>query len=446
MSQHDLDLANAAGVVFRADLNAALVALGTLSSGATAPGTTFAYQWWADTTTGLLKIRNAANSAWVTVGTLGSSFLNNVQSGGALGTPSSGTLTNCTGLPLGSVTGLGSNVATFLATPSSANLAAAVTGETGSGALVFATSPTLVGPALGTPASGNLANCTGYPAGQISGLGALATANSVNQGTIDSAAVGQGELKSTSGTVSATSNTAATLPGGAYGFYTRSWVSTVIAGTAELHLSGTVNWTSAATTVQLQINTGATLFASQQYIQASPPYDLGDGEVRHFVFAAVDGSGKIVSVYSAPDPPWAYNGPTIARATRIDARTGRIFQRVRRTTIQARDARRDPALMRDYLDELSAAAPVEEEITQAVKQADMAIIPHPFGPDVNGRKVVVIDPVSPLCEKLCALQSSGEITVNELLHSDYLRLGNSSLSRAAPPGVMAVSARWRQTR
>jgi hypothetical protein len=67
-----------------------------------------------------------------------------------LGTPASGTLTNCTGLPVSTgVSGLGSGVATFLATPSSANLAAAVTGETGSGGLVFATSPTLVTPTLG---------------------------------------------------------------------------------------------------------------------------------------------------------------------------------------------------------------------------------------------------------------------------------------------------------
>ena len=58
------------------------------------------------------------------------------------------------------LTSLGSGVATWLGTPSSANLASAVTDETGSGALVFGTSPTLVTPVLGTPSSGNLESCT----------------------------------------------------------------------------------------------------------------------------------------------------------------------------------------------------------------------------------------------------------------------------------------------
>jgi hypothetical protein len=58
------------------------------------------------------------------------------------------------------ITSLGTGVATWLGTPSSANLAAAVTDETGTGALVFANTPTLVTPVLGTPTSGNLSNCT----------------------------------------------------------------------------------------------------------------------------------------------------------------------------------------------------------------------------------------------------------------------------------------------
>jgi len=81
-----------------------------------------------------------------------------------LGTPTSATLTNATGLPIATgVSGLGTGVATFLATPSSANLAAAVTDETGTGNLVFTNSPTLVAPALGTPSAAVLTNATGLP-------------------------------------------------------------------------------------------------------------------------------------------------------------------------------------------------------------------------------------------------------------------------------------------
>jgi hypothetical protein len=82
-------------------------------------------------------------------------------------------VTHLTSLTLGSalpvasggtgITSFGAGVATWLGTPSSANLAAAVTDETGSGSLVFATSPTLVTPILGTPQSATLTNATGLP-------------------------------------------------------------------------------------------------------------------------------------------------------------------------------------------------------------------------------------------------------------------------------------------
>ena len=75
------------------------------------------------------------------------------------------------------ITSLGAGIATFLGTPSSANLAAAVTNETGSGALVFATSPTLVTPALGTPASGVVTNLTGTASININGTVGATTAN-----------------------------------------------------------------------------------------------------------------------------------------------------------------------------------------------------------------------------------------------------------------------------
>jgi hypothetical protein len=75
------------------------------------------------------------------------------------------------------ITSFGAGVADWLGTPSSANLITAVTDETGSGALVFATSPTLVTPVLGTPASGTLTNTTGLPPAGVVGTAAILGAN-----------------------------------------------------------------------------------------------------------------------------------------------------------------------------------------------------------------------------------------------------------------------------
>jgi hypothetical protein len=129
-------------------------------------------------------LTGTANQITITDNGAGSSVVLSIPSGAtlaspilttpALGTPASGVMTNVTGLPISTgVSGLGSGVADFLATPSSANLATAVTGETGSGALVFGTSPGFTtaanpvsndGAALGTTALGwaDLHGATGF--------------------------------------------------------------------------------------------------------------------------------------------------------------------------------------------------------------------------------------------------------------------------------------------
>lgn len=70
MSQHDMTVDNGSGLGVRTDINNALQALASLSSGASAPSPSFPCQIWADTGTGRLKRRNAANSAWVDEGPL----------------------------------------------------------------------------------------------------------------------------------------------------------------------------------------------------------------------------------------------------------------------------------------------------------------------------------------------------------------------------------------
>jgi hypothetical protein len=104
----------------------------------------------------------------------------NLTLGGTLGSVSLTSQVTGT-LPVGNggtgITSLGTGIATWWGTPSSTNLKAAVTGETGSGALVFGTSPTFVTPALGTPASGTATNLTGLPPAGVTGTAAILGAN-----------------------------------------------------------------------------------------------------------------------------------------------------------------------------------------------------------------------------------------------------------------------------
>ena len=67
MATHDYDIANQSGANFRSDLNNCLDAIVSNNSNSSAPSTTFAYMLWVDTANNLLKLRNSANNAWITL-------------------------------------------------------------------------------------------------------------------------------------------------------------------------------------------------------------------------------------------------------------------------------------------------------------------------------------------------------------------------------------------
>lgn len=153
----------------------------------------------------------------------------------ALGVPSSATLTNATGLPISTgVSGLGTGIATFLATPSSANLISAMTDETGTGSLVFANTPTLVTPVLG-----------------------VATATSINKVTITAPTTSAtltlvtGSSFITAGafstTLTSTATTNATLPAGTNTLYST--------------LSGSITSSQLLTSISDETGSGAAVFA-----------------------------------------------------------------------------------------------------------------------------------------------------------------------------------------
>jgi hypothetical protein len=160
-----------------------------------------------------------------------------------LGTPASATLTNATGLPIATgVSGLGSGIATFLTTPSSANLATAVTDETGSGSLVFATSPTLTTPVLGTPSSGTLTSCTGLP---------------LTTGVTGTLPVANGGTGTTSTTfVNLTTNVTGTLP------VANGGTGITSLGTGVATFLGTPSSANLASAVTDETGTGSLVFAT----------------------------------------------------------------------------------------------------------------------------------------------------------------------------------------
>lgn len=278
----------------------------------------------------------------------------------------------------------------------------------------------------------------------------------VTQGKLASSSVGIAQLRTANAGVSTNTGQALlTLPGGSLGFYPQLNVA-ILGNTQTATLGSGVNaataaiatlaWTTTAVShIALGNSGGAVSTAIQSYFIASPPYNLGDGDIPLFLFAEVDPTGKVVSAYSAPDAPWHYNGPTNIKADSY--KDGKAFHNKRQFLIEhgsVKNAIAKGMSREQALDELALSPLVSVEITQAVKNADMNIIPHPFLSKSPGNTVVLIDPVSVMCEKLCVLHECGE-SVLELLHDGYITLG-AKVNRFGPTGVDAISVKWKLTK
>ena len=132
----DYSIANQSGANFRAELNLILAAIVSFNSGSTPPSTTYAYQPWIDTgaSPALLKIRNAANSAWITVGDVTAANLGLLSTATAASTYAplaSPTFTGSVTIPAGA------NISGYLTTTSAANTYLALAGGTLTGGVTL---------------------------------------------------------------------------------------------------------------------------------------------------------------------------------------------------------------------------------------------------------------------------------------------------------------------
>jgi hypothetical protein len=164
-----------------------------------------------------------------------------------LGTVAAGSiLTNATGLPVATgVSGLGTGVATFLATPSSANLAAALTDETGSGSVVLGTSPTISSPTItgtGAIAGTFTGNITGNVTGNVSGTSGSTTGNAATATALATARTFQltGDVEASGVTFDGTGNVSLTTVIGTGAIVNADVNAAAAIAYSKLNLNGTI--------------------------------------------------------------------------------------------------------------------------------------------------------------------------------------------------------------
>lgn len=224
-----------------------------------------------------------------------------------------------------------------------------------------------------------------------------------------------------------------------------------------------------------------TFYIDSRYFQASPPYGTTDGIIPLFIDVEIEkGTGKVLSVSVAPDPIWAYHGPTDIRGKlsipdTIDkngnlVRKGKMVKRVRQIVAEAGNERavrsqlkaaliaRRTKQAEQIIDRLNTDEMVEIEITLDYKNSDMNVFPHPWidnnlrvnAPERTGPKggiipatrkseFILLDPQN--TEALAILHHEGE-NVLKMIEDGVIKIDNTPLNRIVPKGMRAYGFKF----
>lgn len=287
-------------------------------------------------------------------------------------------------------------------------------------------------------------NAGTVPLARLSGITATELAsNSVGQAEISAGAVHQGELYTGWSEVSTTATSEnLTLPGGEYGFYPnfKGSISTV---DVRAQLCNEINSLLAyASRINLgDSQTVGTAYASQRYVNSSPPHKILNIDYKDFIFIKLKPNGDITSTWFANDPPWYHNGPTKV-SPNYKGEKGKKLRRDRIIPPEILELKTtDPA---NYYKELVKVPFTVYEITPEIKNADIGLIPHPF--DEDGDRILIIEPnQSGVYIQLCDLFAQGE-SICEIIHNGYLKIDNTEIPvNGKPPGVPMHRIKWKKT-
>ena len=195
-----------------------------------------------------------------------------------------------------------------------------------------------------------------------------------------------------------------------------------------------------------------TAYLYSRYVQASPPYDLGNGEIPIFIYALIAKSGNALGVPAgtiletsvAVDPAWAYNGPDHINPNNLIRMPDKsIVEMVRVMPHTKEAAMADAGKMQENIQAILHPTYAPEAVNMERKLRNMPNVPHPFtNPFLpTDAEVVLLDPLSPLAMAAHELvMEENHETIKEMLEHPSLVISPDPISGLiTPPSVKGVA-------